>query len=160
MKILYLHGYQGRPNWDRIEYLESLGHEVIAPQIDYDNEHNFFIDLLEIDFDFIVGNSLGGFVGFYLSVYKGTPCMCINPPLYMDLKVRMNLPTNYNIKGSYYINIIIGAEDNVVDPIKTFEWLTKNKPSANVKIIDKMGHKFDIDTFITFTNPIISKITF
>mgnify|MGYP003651523336 FL=1 len=90
MKILYLHGYQGSPNWDRINYLKSLGHEVISPQIDYDNEHSFFIDLLELDFDFIVGNSLGGFVGFYLSIYKGLPCICINPPLYMDLKVKIN----------------------------------------------------------------------
>jgi len=47
MKILYLHGYQGSPNWGRVEYLESLGHEVITPQIDYDKEHDFFLNLLE-----------------------------------------------------------------------------------------------------------------
>jgi hypothetical protein len=158
MKILYLHGYQGSPNWDRIEYLESLGHEVIAPQIDYDNEHNFFMDLLEIDFDFIVGNSLGGFVGFYLSIYKGRSSICMNPPLYMDLKVRMNLPLGYKIKGCQNISIIIGGDDDIVDPKKTFDWLVKNKPTANVKIVDNMGHRFNINTFIDFVDPILSKI--
>tara|TARA_R110002020_G_scaffold113236_1_gene260236 strand:+ start:11432 stop:11911 length:480 start_codon:yes stop_codon:yes gene_type:complete len=158
MKILYLHGYQGSPNWDRIEWMESLGHEVIAPQIDYDKEHDFFINLLNQDFDFIVGNSLGGFVGFYLSIYKGKPAICMNPPLYMDLKVRMNLPLGYKIKGCQNISVIIGNEDNVVDPNKTFDWLIKNKPTVNVKLIDGMGHRFNISTFIGFAEPIISKI--
>ena len=74
----------------------------------------------------------------------------------MDLKVRMNLPITYNIKDSRNINIILGSEDDVVDNIKTFEWLTKNKPEARVKVVDKMGHKFDINTFIEFIHPIIT----
>ncbi len=157
MKILYLHGYQGSPNWDRIEYLESLGHEVIAPQIDYDKEHDFFINLLKMDFDFIVGNSLGGFTAFYLSIYRGVPCLAINPPLYMDLKVRMNVPLGYKKKGCQDISVIIGNDDDVVDPKKTFDWLVKNKPTANVRLIDGMNHRFNISTFIGFTEPIISK---
>ena len=158
MKILYLHGYQGSPNWDRIEYLESLGYEVIAPQIDYDKEHDFFINLLDIDFDFIVGNSLGGFTAFYLSLYKGKPSICINPPLYMDLKVRMNVPLGYKIKGCQDISVIIGNDDDVVDPIETFDWIVKNNPETNVRMIDGMGHRFNVNTFINIINPILSKI--
>ena len=130
MKILYLHGYQGSPNWDRIEWMESLGHEVIAPQIDYDKEHDFFINLLNQDFDFIVGNSLGGFTAFYLSIYKGKPSICINPPLYMDLKIRMNIPLDYDIKGCQNISVITGEDDDVVNPIKTFERPLKTNQSS------------------------------
>lgn len=157
MKILYLHGYQGSPNWDRIEWMKSLGHEVIAPQIDYDNEQDFFINLLNKDFDFIVGNSLGGFVAFYISLYKGKPSICINPPLYMDLKIKMNLPIAYEIKGSQNISVIIGNDDDVVNPIKTFNWLTENKPSTSIKMIDGMGHRFGIEPFIEFTKPILDR---
>ena len=156
MKILYLHGYQGSPNWDRINWMKSLGHEVIAPQIDYDKEHDFFINLLDIDFDFIVGNSLGGFTAFYLSLYKGKPSICINPPLYMDLKVRMNLPSKYKIKSSRHISVIIGNDDEVVNPTKTYDWLTKNKPVINIEMIDGMGHRFDLETFTKFTQPILN----
>jgi len=157
MNILYLHGYQGSPNWDRIEWMKSLGHEVTAPQIDYDNEHDFFINLLNKDFDFIVGNSLGGFVAFYISLYKGKPSICINPPLYMDLKIRMNLPINYSIKSCQNISVIIGSDDDVVNPIKTFNWLTENKPTTSVKIVDGMGHRFGIEAFIGFAEPILDR---
>ena len=157
MKILYLHGYQGSPNWGRVEYLESLGHEVITPQIDYDKEHDFFLNLLEMDFDFIVGNSLGGFVAFYLSIYKDKPSICINPPLYMGLKVRMNTPQQYDIKGCNRTSIIIGNDDEVVNPSKTYEWLVKNKPFTYIQMIDGMGHKYDLETFINFTNPVLNK---
>ena len=157
MKILYLHGYQGSPNWDRIEWMESLGHEVIAPQIDYDKEHDFFVNLLNQDFDFIVGNSLGGFTAFYLSIYKGKPSICINPPLYMDLKIRMNIPLDYDIKGCQNISVITGEDDDVVDPIKTFDWLVKNKPVVNLKRISGMGHRFDLETFINFSEPLLNK---
>ena len=157
MKILYLHGYQGSPNWDRIEWMESLGHEVIAPQIDYDKEHDFFVNLLNQDFDFIVGNSLGGFTAFYLSIYKGKPSICINPPLYMDLKIRMNIPLDYDIKGCQNICVITGEDDDVVDPNKTFDWLVKNKPVVNLKRISGMGHRFDLETFINFSEPLLNK---
>jgi pimeloyl-ACP methyl ester carboxylesterase len=157
MEILYLHGYQGSPNWDRVEWMESLGHKVIAPQIDYDKDDDFFINLLDMDFDFIVGNSLGGFTAFYLSLYKDKPSICINPPLYMNLRVRMNVPIKYKIKGCRSISIIVGNDDEVVDPIKTYGWLTKNKPFIDIKMIDGMGHHFDLETFTKFTHPILNK---
>ncbi len=157
MKILYLHGYQGSPNWDRVGWMESLGHKVIAPQIDYDKDGDFFINLLDMDFDFIVGNSLGGFTAFYLSLYKDKPSICINPPLYMDLRVRMNVPIKYKIKGCRNISIIVGNDDEVVDHIKTYDWLTKNNPVINIKIIDGMGHQFDLETFTKFAHPILNK---
>ena len=160
MKILYLHGYQGSPNWGRIDYLKSLDHEVISPQIDYDNNNNFFNDLLDEDYDFIVGNSLGGFVSFYLSMYKGKPCICINPPLYMDLKIKINLPKFYEIKGCNDLSIIMGSDDDVVSPTKTFNWLTENKPTANVKIVEGMSHKFNLETFTEFTKPILDRFIF
>ena len=33
---------------------------------------------------------------------------------------------------------------------------SQNKPEARVKVVDKMGHKFDINTFIEFIHPIIT----
>ena len=71
-------------------------------------------------------------------------------------EILLNL--GYKIKGCQNISVIIGNEDNVVDPNKTFDWLIKNKPTVNVKLIDGMGHRFNISTFIGFAEPIISKI--
>ena len=75
MKILYLHGYKARPNYQRIGYLQELGHEVIAPYIKYDNEPNIMLELLEDDYDMVIGSSLGAYVGFYLASYKSIPCV-------------------------------------------------------------------------------------
>ena len=90
---------------------------------------------------------------------KGKPSLCMNPPLYMDLKIRMNLPQTYDIKGCSHIHIISGTEDDVVNPFKTFDWLTENKPTADFKLINGMGHRFDLDRFISFTKPIMDNLT-
>ena len=62
----------------------------------------------------------------------------------------------YKIKGCRHISIIIGNDDEVVNPIKTYNWLTKNKPVINIEMIDGMGHRFDLETFTKFTQPILN----
>ena len=68
----------------------------------------------------------------------------------------MKMCRKYKIKGCRHISIIIGNDDEVVNPIKTYNWLTKNKPVINIEMIDGMGHRFDLETFTKFTQPILN----
>lgn len=157
MEILYLHGYKGEPNEKRIKYLKELGHNVIAPHIDYDNEPNIFIELLKLDYDYIIGNSLGGYLAFYISKYKGVKSICINPPLHMDLKVNITIPNIDELPIQKPCSVILGMDDDVVNPKKVIDWLIENKPYCDLHVYDGVGHRYHINDFINMVGPLIKK---
>lgn len=165
MKVLYLHGYQGQPREQMIDYLENMGFEVIAPHIDYDNEIDVLINLLDKDYDAIVGNSLGGYIGYHLSEWKMVPAILVNPPMFMDLKLKVTQPTPEQIdkaqKGKHIMmgkkHIIVGMDDVVVNPFKVVEWFFENKPHANLKVVDGMGHNYEYKQLFENIDCIIGK---
>jgi len=161
MKILYLHGYKGKPNKRRIKYLEEMGFEVIAPYINYDKHPNVIENYKDIDYNYVIGNSLGGYVGFYLSEYKKIPSILINPPLYMNLNETIGLNIVFPEITTSCLEtqtVILGSDDDIVEPKQVIEWLTTNKPHCvNVDIIEDMGHKYTKKQFIDFLQEIIKK---
>jgi predicted esterase YcpF (UPF0227 family) len=164
MKVLYLHGYQGQPRQQMIDHLEGMGFEVIAPHLDYDNEPDVFIKLLKEDYDCIVGNSLGGYIGYYLSEWKGVPSILINPPMYMNLKLQVNQPTAELIYGSRKSRnivtkkyIVVGMEDEVVNPFKVIEWLFENKPHSDLMVVDDMGHNYEYEQLFENIDCVLNK---
>jgi len=83
LKILYIHGLDSSPNMERIQFLEKLGHEVFALHLDYRNEPKT-VELLshlieDKEIDYIVGSSLGGYLGFWLSEKYCLPSLLFNP---------------------------------------------------------------------------------
>ena len=158
MKILHLHGYKGSPNTNIINYLRKLGFEVEGPAFDYDNEPDLFMDIINKDFDFIIGNSLGGYIAYHVSKYKGVPAICINPPLYMDLALDIKLPLDMTNKiQNFNIDVVVGMEDDVVNPLKVITWLMENHESSNLHMINGMGHNYGVDKFKEFAECVVAK---
>lgn len=72
MKILFLHGWHSVPGGVKPTHLESLGHEVIQPQLD-DDDFDAAVSLARAEVeryhpDLIVGSSRGGAVAMNLLV--------------------------------------------------------------------------------------------
>jgi esterase/lipase len=160
-KLLYLHGYQGAPNLEKVAYMESLGFDVIAPHIDYDNRPDIISELSELDFDYIIGNSLGSYVGFYLSEIKGVPSVLINAPMYMNImeviNCQINVPHNLlNLNcGVHKKHIILGADDDIVNPVKVVEWLGHSGFEYDVHMYKGMGHVYTHGQFVDSVQPIL-----
>jgi hypothetical protein len=163
MKILYLHGYKARPNHQRIGYLEELGHEVVAPYIKYDNEPNIMLELLEDDYDMVIGSSLGAYMGFYISGYKSIPCVAFNPPLAKELMINIKTPTDWDYDGvtPKTMDIILGLKDTVVNPHDTLEWLTfeSTLPKVNIHMYAEMTHSIEMSEFTEVMDMVLSRIT-
>jgi hypothetical protein len=148
-----------------IDYLTEMGFDVTAPHLDYDNEPDVFTNLLQEDYDCIVGNSLGGYIGYYLSDWKGVPSILVNPPMYMDLKLRVNVPSASVIQlaqeGTRSItdkkHIVVGMDDVVVDPFKVIEWLFENKPNSDLTVVDDMGHNYEYKQLFENIDCILAK---
>jgi predicted esterase YcpF (UPF0227 family) len=82
---LYIHGLDSSPLKEKLDILKGAGMNVFALHIDYRNQKNSY-DLLENfakknEINFIVGSSLGGYIGFWLAEQLGIPCLLLNPAL-------------------------------------------------------------------------------
>src|SRR5690554_5185129 len=84
MNILYLHGLNGSLSPEKREILEHYGN-VFAPAIDYEKDSQSIATLSTSfnpqDINVIIGSSMGGFVGYYISNLFQCPALLFNPAL-------------------------------------------------------------------------------
>lgn len=150
MNILYLHGLDGTPRPDKLEMLKSKGANVAAPLINYRasiDKLDLFDSLSAIvkaaSIDFIVGSSMGGYMGFYLSEYHNIQAFLFNPALHSkssDVPVlkKKNFPGRI---------LLLGRKDDVIKPELTEEFINNGK-FKNIEIIyTDGGHQIPLDTF-------------
>jgi hypothetical protein len=124
MNILYLHGLNGSLSSEKQKILERFGN-VHAPSIDYENNpdsinwlHKRYKDA---NIDLVIGSSMGGFAGYYLSkLFQGTSLL-FNPALAYR-SVFQNVPTTPQTNNGT-INIVLGAKDDIINPKSTLIFL-------------------------------------
>lgn len=169
MKILYLHGYEAKPNEERIKYLvEELGCDVHAPRIDYNERPNIIDEYLKKDFDMVIGSSLGAYVGYYISTKKEIPSVLFNPPLHMDIDgmgIKIEKPYYSRLTDLYnndkwsMINVVLGKKDEIVKANKVRDYLENNYgiPNLNIITLETMTHIIKLDEFKETVQPIVEK---
>lgn len=151
MNILYLHGLDGDLAPEKRTILQKYG-KVFSPAIDYRKEYNS-IELLVEQFknekiQSVIGSSLGGFVGYYIADIYNLPSLLFNPAL-ASRSVSQKIPVYKNPYFSFK-QIVIGIQDNVVDPKGTFTFLSKNlqeHTNYDIHVRQDLGHQISIEVF-------------
>lgn len=153
MKILYIHGLDSSPNLERMEWLSDRGHDVSALHLDYRNQPDSYELLMqEVEskqVEFIVGSSLGGRLGFWLSEEFGLSCLLFNPALALEIP-GLTDPSLKN-PGCKRRHIVLGAQDDVVNPEDTWHWLKQADRAGltqRVGMFQHLGHQIDLDTYV------------
>ncbi len=156
--MLYIHGLgsslQETHQILKIKFLKTLG-VVIAPQLDYKSNNKVFDyldNIVEVEKpDLIIGNSIGGFMAFNLSLKYGIKCLLFNPAL-AKRSVEQLIPKFEIKKAIKYI--ILGAKDTRVPMISTMYYLVENKyiKDCRIKSIGKLEHRVPVETFIEVIN--------
>lgn len=152
MKILYIHGLDSSPNPDRIGYMETQGHEVVALHLDYREQPDAYRILDSFArkerIEGIVGSSLGGFLGFWLSQHLAVPCLLYNPAMWLDaVELKIPVPEEDRCPGRY---VVLGDEDDTVDPDQNWQFFSQlDKKSGYQQVIrcQGLGHQIDVKTF-------------
>ena len=151
MNILYLHGLDGDLAPEKRSILQKFG-TVFSPAIDYRTEYNS-IELLVDQFrnkriHTVIGSSLGGFVGYYISDDYNLPSLLFNPAL-ASRSISQKVP-NYNTPYLSFKQIVLGSKDEVVDPRGTLTFLSKNLQqytNYHIHVRQDLAHQIPVDIF-------------
>lgn len=163
MNILYLHGLKSKLNAEKRKILAQYG-EVYAPDINYEAQHIQPAEILkqypEVEFNVVIGSSMGALNSYIISETIGRPCLLFNPPLAKYVGP-YNIHTHYQ-KINSFKQIILGGIDDVVDPKETLSFLSDRLTSASIDIhIDpRLGHRIPLELFKAHTESFFSKLCY
>lgn len=154
--ILFLHGLESHLIDDKKAILNKFGN-VMAPHIDYhanpDAIATLFREYANQNIDYIIGSSMGGFAGFYLSAMLDTPALLFNPALPYRSQVAQNIPIVG--KRNYLMQFVIGQQDDIILAKDNLEYIVKLLPASTdikIHIIKNLGHRISLEVFESETN--------
>lgn len=152
IKAVYIHGLDSEPRPEKIKIMEQAGFEVSALHLNYRKNRNVYTKLkkliLDKKIDFIIGSSFGGMLGYWLSEELGIPALLFNPAMvYQSVQVEIPKIAQFNCPMRM---IILGEQDDVVDPIKNKHFFNKKKREGlkqKVLSCSWLEHSIDFQTF-------------
>lgn len=151
MNILYLHGLESKLSDEKRKILIRYGC-VSAPAIDYRNDKDSIANLVneykDKKIDIVIGSSMGGFAGYHIANALQKPALLFNPAL-AERSVLQEFPKYTNPNDSFK-QLVLGAQDEVVDPATTFQFLSKNLNTSTDYLIhfrQDLAHRIPVLIF-------------
>ena len=146
-KIVYLHGLESKPGGPKVSFLAEKG-TVYAPAMDYKTlDLDEFIYTLGMP-NLIIGSSMGGYVADIIGSSLGVDVLLFNPALH-----NRGIDSEYEYYGeNYKRTIVLGTEDNVINPELTKKLWSVFGNEAEYDEIEGMGHRTPLDVFINMYN--------
>lgn len=153
MNILYLHGLLGHLNEEKRQILKHYG-QVFAPDLDYQNDPDSIENLVqkyadhEEEINVVIGSSMGGFAGWYVSKALQRPALLFNPAL-AKRSVPQSVPS-YENSSLNFRQVVLGVEDDVVNPADTLQFISSQLPGAadlRIHVRQYLAHRIPVDVF-------------
>ncbi|WP_298527902.1 YqiA/YcfP family alpha/beta fold hydrolase [uncultured Christiangramia sp.] len=160
MNILYLHGLKSKLSKEKRKILEQYGN-VYAPDINYNHQHIQPVEILkhylDTEFNVVIGSSMGGLNAYIISENIGRPALIFNPPL---SNYRLTNFKSFYLKGLACKQILLGGNDDVVDPLETMTFLGKHLTTSelNINTDPMLGHRIPVSVFKKQLDTFFSKI--
>ena len=151
MNILYLHGLESKLSQPKREILETYS-QIFAPDLDYQNNptsiERILLEYSGANINAVIGSSMGGFAGYYVSSALKCPALLFNPALKHRSVEQHIPPLKENVQR--YKRIVLGLQDDVVDPSQTLNFIAGNLyKEAGMSIIlrPEMEHRVELNIF-------------
>lgn len=162
MNILYLHGLKSKLSTKKRAVLERFG-KVHAPNIDYDQGYIRPVGILkefeDIEFNVVIGSSMGALNAFVISENIGRPALLFNPPLskYASLTFSARFTKGPDLK-----QLLLGGSDNVVDASETLKFLSSRiqKEELFVQVDPHLEHRIPLEPFQEQVGSFFAKLCF
>jgi predicted esterase YcpF (UPF0227 family) len=146
-RIIYLHGLESEQGGPKVSFLAEKG-MVYAPAMNYETLDLYeFIDTLGMP-NLIIGSSMGGYIADIIGSHLGVDVLLFNPALHNR---SINIKAHYGDED-YKRTIVLGTEDNIINPEITKDIRPKWDNDATFDEIEGMGHRTPLDVFINMYN--------
>lgn len=151
MNILYMYGLDSKLSPEKKSILEKFGN-VFTPNIDYYSDPGAIQTTLDqmknTNINAVIGSSMGGFAGFYISTILDVPALLFNPAL-EKRSVEQDVP-EMNINRRTRKKFLLGAIDDVIDPGDTLKFLAGNfneHTDYHLHIMPDLTHNIPVEIF-------------
>jgi esterase/lipase len=152
MRILYLHGLESQAHCEKCKWLESQGHSVHSPKINY-QEDNCYDKVYKLsrynNYDVIIGSSMGGWFAWNLGKDMGVPVLLLNPAVH-SRSIDPEIEPIRESKPSK-VFLAVGLADDVIDAAETIQWLNDHDKldwNSNNTYKAIYGHRTNVERFI------------
>ena len=157
-KILFLHGLESSNKGKKIDFLKERA-EVLAPAINYQDEaleEKLMYIVENFRPDFIIGSSMGGYVGMLLANRYGIKNLLYNPAIHSrSIEPKLKHLPSFHANPFIDFNIVLGNQDEVIDPKVSEEILANSEMDYQVERVD-MKHRIDFNVFVNMYNKYIN----
>ena len=155
---MYLHGLESSNVCDKVDFLKEHN-IVLAPSIDYRKpniEEELMYMVESFGPDLIIGSSMGGFVGMLLANHYNVDCLVFNPAIHSrPIEPNLNKLISSDIDPSFIPVIVLGLEDEVIDPAKSEDMLEQADFYCDIERVEGLGHRIPFDVFVNIYNKYI-----
>lgn len=157
MRIFFLHGLESNNQSSKVDCMRELGHEVIAPEMNYKSNkllfNNTLNEIMQMKPELIVGSSMGGYFAYHLGTHFSTSLFLLNPAL---LTRTFNPPILKDGNETSNIWALVGKYDDIVPAEENIEFLK----SIDAKIeIGNHKHRTPRDVFEPVFNLVVEQMT-
>lgn len=153
MKVLYIHGLNSQPTPEKLDIIAKCGMEPVYLKLDYRNQPNSYQLILEKaqseNVEMVIGSSLGGYFGFWISEELGVPCLLFNPALNVPESLPLIQPSKKTRRCPLRM-VVVGAHDDVLNPEETLNALKLyQRPTTVQKVVTChwLAHQIDLQSF-------------
>ena len=155
---MYLHGLESSNVCDKVDFMRERAN-VLAPSIDYRKsniEEELMYMVESFSPDLIIGSSMGGFVGMLLANHYNVDCLVFNPAIHSrPIEPNLNKLVSSNIDPSFIPVVVLGLEDEVIDPAKSEDMLEQADFYCDIERVEGLGHRIPFDVFVNIYNKYI-----
>lgn len=151
MNILYIYGLDSKLSPEKKSILKKFGN-VFTPNIDYYNDpqaiESILAQMKNSNIDCVIGSSMGGFAGFYISTILGVPALLFNPAL-EERSVEQKVP-DLKILRRTRKKFLLGAIDDVINPQDTLRFLSEyinDYTDFHLHVMPGLTHNIPVDIF-------------
>lgn len=148
--ITYFHGLESTNTGSKIMWVKDNYPNVFNPLLDYfaaQQQADFLDNVLHDvrDTELFVGSSMGGYMALHCANILQKDCFLLNPSFIYN-------PTKHPFSRAllpHYqsITILIGLEDQVVNPLETFRFIQKHRLNCTIHTLPNIGHQIPVELF-------------
>ena len=148
MRIAFYHGLESTLPSSKVEWLQSIGHDVLALEMNYQDPECFEQTLEKTTLfkpNLVIGSSMGAWFAWLIGAQLDVSRILLNPALHnrsFDPVVNAATP---HFPSTF---VLLGENDTVIDPTRTAALLT-NTP-ARISM-GSHAHRTPLEVFQAFT---------